>query len=151
MLPENNPHSDSDYYAIDIANRPETINFLIAYKNLINENNIESLSICGPLSNLTIFLAEFPPCDPLTFKLRQLCQSECPKFNDYISRCFGEITKQNTIMIGGFAELFDLYNCSDPSTYIRNVSVNLFDLPDSCYSVSLSNMGKYVIIRIQCS
>lgn len=51
-------------------------------------------------------------------------------------------------MITEFAELYDLYNCSDPNSYFPNASISLFDSQESCYTVSLYNMGECLLSHI---
>ena len=135
---------DFTHYAIDIANKPEVMSLVIQISSLLDENDIVNITTCRFL-NVTVFLVEFPPCDPTTFKLLPICDTECPNFNIITSCCFRDGIEEG-IMISGFAALYDSYNCSDPSTHLHNVSEDLFDTR-YCYNVSYYNsiiMGKCI-------
>lgn len=137
-LPENNQQDDYDYYAIDITNRPDVIMFTASARNL---TSILIGSFCRQFYNQTITFVAFPPCDPETFKIRQVCRRDCPRFVDISSKCIDDALRAGR-MITEFAKLFDSYNCSDPSAYFPNASLSLFDSQQSCYTISLYDMGK---------
>ena len=141
-LPEDSQQDDYDYYAIDIGNRPEVMNLINTVINLAIKHNIYQIRDCAFL-NVSISLAEFPPCDPATFKLRPICETQCSTFFDIISNCFGVAIKEG-ISIGDFAAVYDTYNCSNPSTHIPTVSEDLFSQHvQDCYNVSFYNrLGK---------
>ena len=137
-LPEHNQQDDYDYYAIDITNRPDVIMFVTTSRNL---TGLLSALFCRQLFNQTLSFVAFPPCDPETYKLRQVCKSECPKFADISSRCIDDVIKAGR-MISEFAQLFDSYNCSNPSTYFPNASQSLYDSQKNCYTISSYNTSK---------
>ena len=143
MLPENNQQADYDYYAIDIANRPQLIEFVANLRGLIEKHNIDKIPSCLPVITRSVPLAEFPPCNPITFKLRQICEESCRTYTNIISQCFS-LAIQTNIMISEFALLYDSYDCSDPNTYLPNVTDILFDSRQNCYNVSFEMMGMYV-------
>ena len=142
-LPEDTQQVDYDYYAIDIGNRPEVVNLINTVRNLADKHNIYQVSDCAFLYVSTTF-AEFPPCDPATFKLRPICETQCSTFFDISSNCFG-VAIQEGISIGDFATAYDAYNCSNPSTHIPTVSGDLFSQHvQDCYNVSAYNrLGKW--------
>ena len=137
-LPEDKQQDDYDYYAIDVTNRPEVIMFVTFGRNLTSFLNE---LFCKQFFNQTITFVELPPCDPETFKIRQVCRSECPTFVDISSKCIDDALRAGR-MIAEFAQLFDSYNCSNPSTYFPDASLSLFDSQQSCYTISLYDMGK---------
>ena len=140
-LPEDTQQVDYDYYAIDIGNRPEVVNLITSVGNLADKNNIYQISTCGFL-NVSISFAEFPPCDPTTFKLRPICETQCSTFFGIISKCFG-VAIEEGISIAEFAALYDTYNCSNPDTHLPGISGNLFDSQQYCYNVSFyDRLGK---------
>ena len=141
-LPEDTQQVDYDYYAIDIGNRPEVMNLINTVKNLADKHNIYRISDCAFL-NVSISFAEFPPCDPETFKLRPICETQCSTFFDITSNCFGVAIKEG-ISIAEFAAVYDTYNCSNPNTHIPGVSGDLFSQQD-CYNVSFyDHLGKWI-------
>ena len=119
---------------------------ITAVRSLIKKHRIYSISACDFL-NTSIFLAEFPPCDPMMFKLLPMCLTQCPTFSSVISQCFGD-GLQTGVALLDFAEIYDSYNCSDLSTYLPGVSVDLFDSQDQCYNVSNYTLGKCILIYL---
>jgi len=148
MIPENDQQYNSDYYAIDIANRPEVISFSHIIRTAVEENNFEDIPTCRPLFR-NIFFIEFPSCNPATQKLKPVCEAICPQFFTSLSKCFSDAV-QSSIMIADLASLYDAYNCTDPSTYIPNVSGSLYDSQQNCSNNSVfdANVGKYICIYI---
>lgn len=139
MLPEE--RDDYDYYAIDISSRPEVIRFVTNARSLVPNT---TQSFCSQFFHVTLNFVEYPPCDPASNKLRQVCESDCQRFTDILSGCLDNVIEAgNTIL--GFAALHDIYNCSDPSTYFPNASLSLYDSQQSCYTVSFYNMGKCLL------
>ena len=145
-LPEDNQQDFYDYYAIDIGNSPAVVELITAVRSLIEEHGIYSISACDFL-NTSIFLAKFPPCDPIMFKLLPMCITQCPTFSSVISQCFGD-GLQTGVALSDFAAIYDSYNCSDISTYLPEVSADLFDSQAQCYNVSNYTLGKCVLIYL---
>ena len=141
-LPEDNQHEDYDYYAIDIGNKPEVLDLVNNVRNLAERFNFYQLPTCEFL-NTSLSLAEFPPCDPTTFKLRPICQTQCGTFFEIISRCFSAAIEEG-ISIAEFATAYDRFNCTNPGSHLPDVSGDLFELQQSCYNVSIYNrlLGK---------
>lgn len=136
MLPNNyRMQADYDYYAIDIGNRPVIIDASMSLRKIVEKDNLNSVESCRVLFETNLFLDKFPPCNPKTLKLRQLCQSECPKVRDMTSQCFRDAIQEG-MMISDFATLHDQFNCSDPTSRYPNVSEVLYDSQQSCYNVS---------------
>ena len=140
-LPEDSQQDDYDYYAIDIGNRPEVMNTINTAINLAIKHNIYQIRDCAFL-NVSISLAEFPPCDPATFKLRPVCETQCSTFDEIIKNCFG-VAVQDSISISDFAAVH-AYNCSNPSTHLPTVSGDLYSQHvQDCYNVSFyDRLGK---------
>ena len=141
-LPEDSQLDFYNYYAIDIGNTPELIQILTDVQILIEKHGLDSVSICNTFY-VSISLAEFPPCDPATLKLRPICETQCQSFYAVVSKCFSDAVT-NGIMIADFAATFDMYNCSDPSTHLPGVSVDHFDSQQYCYNVSDYTLGKCI-------
>ena len=119
---------------------------ITAVRSLIEEHRIYSISACDFL-NTSIFLAEYPPCDPIMFKLLPMCLTQCPTFSSVISQCFGD-GLQTGVALSDFAAIYDSYNCSDISTYLPEVSADLFDSQAQCYTVSNYTLGKCILIYL---
>ena len=96
----------------------------------------DNTTFCYEAFTLLITLVEFPPCDPVTNKLRQVCNIECQRILGVVSDCLHRIAESRS-KLTPFAELYDMYDCNDPSAYFPNVSQCLFDSQQSCYSISL--------------
>ena len=144
-LPEDNQQDDFNYYAIDIANKPEIINHVISSSNL---PDAFSQPVCKEFLKLLITFAEFPPCDPETCNLRQICESECPKYIALSEHCFIRAVQEGN-MIGEAATLYDSVNCSDPATYFPVNLSNFFDSQQTdCYTISFLNRGKCIGFQI---
>ena len=143
-LPEDSQQDDYDYYAIDIGNRPEVMNLINTVTNLAIKHNFYQITDCAFL-NVSISFPEFPPCNPTTFKLRPICQTQCSTFFNIVSKCFN-VAIEKGISIGDFAAVYDTYNCSNPSTHLPSVSGDLFSQHvQDCYNVSLyDRLGKLV-------
>ena len=141
-LPEDNQQEDYDYYAIDIGNKQEVTNLINNVRNLVERYNIYQFSICEFI-NTSTSLAEFPPCDPTTFKLRPICETQCRTFFEVISRCFSSAVEAG-VSISEFAALYDDYNCTNPDTHLPDASEDLFESQQNCYNVSIYNrlLGK---------
>ena len=117
------------------------INVINTITSLAEEHNIYRITDCAFINVSTSF-AEFPPCDPATFKLRPICETQCSTFFDIISKCVSDAVQEG-ISIGDFGEVYDTYNCNDLDTHLPGVSRDLFSQQD-CYNVSFYNrLGKY--------
>ena len=113
---------------------------------LITKDGIDRVSACDFLET-TIFLAEFPPCDPIMFKLLPMCITQCPAFESLILQCFFDGVETDIPLLE-FAAIYDGYHCSNLSTHIPSVSADLFDSQAQCYNVSNYTLGKYVLIYL---
>ena len=112
---------------------------------LITKDEVDRVSACDFLET-TIFIAEFPPCDPIMFKLLPMCITQCPAFRSLMSQCLLDgIGIVTDIQLSEFAAIYDSYNCCDISTHIPSVSADLFDSQAQCYNVSNYTLGKYVL------
>ena len=139
-LPEDNQQDFYEYYAIDIGNSQPVIQLINAVRALIEEYGIYSIRACDFL-NTSIFLLEYPPCDPVTLKLRPMCVTQCPEFSTVIASCFGV---QTGVALVDFVSIYDSYNCSNPTTYLPGASGGLFDSQEQCYYVTDYTLGKCV-------
>ena len=142
-LPEDNWEVFYDYYAIDIGNSPAVVQLVTDVRSLIRELGIDSISACDFLS-VSLFLTEFPPCDPTTCKLLPMCTTQCRAFYDTIARCFTSAV-QAGLPISGIATIYDSYNCSNQSTHLPGISGDVFDSQEQCYNVSSYTLGKYAL------
>ena len=138
-LPEDNQQDDYDYYAIDIANKPEIINHVNRLSTL---PDVFSQSVCKEFMYFLITFTEFPPCDPMTCKLRQLCISECPNFIAISQHCIIQALQDNS-MIGEAVALYEAINCSDPATH-SPINLSKFFDSQNCYTFSFLNRGKCI-------
>ena len=139
MLSEDNQQDDYNYYAIDIANKQEMID-LVSFSRSLLETFI--LSACKEFLNMLITFIEFPPCDPKTFKLRQVCENDCLKFINISQYCFIDALQEGN-MIYELITLNESVNCSDPATHFPIDLSKFFDSQQSCYTVSFFDKSKY--------
>lgn len=119
------------------------INLINTVEYLADKYNIYRISDCAFL-NVSISFAEFPPCNPITLKLRPICETQCSTFFSIISNCFGVAIKEG-VSIAEFAAVYDTYDCNDPDTHLPGVSGDLFSQQQDCYNVSFyDRLGKWV-------
>ena len=145
-LPDDNQQEDYDYYAIDVTNSPELMALISEISFLAAEENIYSVSSCVSLVNASVSTAKYPPCDPTTFKIRPICETQCATFFFITSECFGEAIESG-LSIFEFASTYDMYNCSNPATHLPNVSIDVFDSQQNCFNVSAyDRLGKLVAV-----
>ena len=136
VLPENSCQGvplNYGYYAIDIANRPALINFANTLRTFYEQvHNISS--ICESFIGMSACLASFPPCNKEINKLLIICECGCSRYHDQILSCVSDLVRER-VDLSIYGRIHSSFNCSDPQTYLPNVSASLYDTEQSCYDL----------------
>ena len=123
-----------DSYAIDIASRPQLMNFVNLLKMLYKQ--FRHLPACGLFLGLSMCLAEFPPCNADVNRLQVICESGCARYSQLLTNCIGTIisVSSSNSNFTQFGEVDALFDCFDPGSYLPSVSASLYD-EQSCYDL----------------
>ena len=111
--------AESDFY-IQVPGR-EATEFLSQLSIPSDSNDTSTLTNCQrALLKLTCDYY-YPPCDPVTFDQRAICDDSCDSVSFIKQYCSTEDIVGNAEVLNDVINL----NCSDPSSYlIRNVTVS---------------------------
>lgn len=148
MLPENACEGiplNYDYYAIDIANRPQSINFAIRLSEL--HEQYRNVSACTSFLGMTVCLAEFPPCSADNNRLQEICESGCSRYGSLLLECVTNIIETTgDIDFDEINQINNMFNCSNPETYLPGVSGSLYDTEENCHDLyDVDNGGKHLL------
>ena len=127
-----------DTYAIDIANRPQLINLANMLRELYKQSH--DLPDCGLILGLSVCLAEFPRCNANANRLQVICESGCERYNELFSDCLAALVSERRNLTQ-FGKADASFNCSNPGSYLPNVSASLYD-EQSCYDL-FGSQGKF--------
>ena len=153
ILPENACEGvplNYDYYAIDVANSPQLINFAIALNEL--HEQFYTLPACTLILGMSVCLAEFPPCNAENNRLQVICTSGCLRYNQLILECATSIVSTGVLDIDQINEIDAMFDCDDPETYLPGVPGSLYDTEGECHDLyDTDNEGTLMINNTVCS